>query len=156
REIPARSRLYEAVNGVLRWHKEGRPFMYAVDQIHGLWDERNLHHWCHTVPNAMIVAAALIYGAGDFTKTLGLAVSDGFDTDSNGAVAGAIAGAMSGRSGIPAHWRDALRGKLHSSVAGFECMALEELTRRTLAVRRGEIEPDERIKRRYDYRESFE
>ncbi len=155
REIPARSRLYEAVSEVLGWHGEGRPFSFAADQIHARYDEGNLHHWCHTVPNAMLVAAALLYGAGDFTKTLGFAVSDGFDTDSNGAVAGAIAGAIAGRSGIPAHWKEAFHGKLYSSVAGFECMAVEELARRTLLVQRGEIELDERVRHRYDYRESF-
>ncbi len=49
------------------------------------------HHWVHVLPNAALLAAALTHADGDFTRSIGNAVSGGWDTDSNGATAGSLA-----------------------------------------------------------------
>lgn len=55
--------------------------------ILGKYDENNQHHWCHTVSNAAIVAMGLLWGKKDFTYTMELCLTMGFDTDCNCATA---------------------------------------------------------------------
>ena len=49
--------------------------------------------------NAAIIAAALLWGDGDFERSVTLAVAAGCDTDSNGATVGSAAGALVGAEG---------------------------------------------------------
>ncbi|MCC7221996.1 MAG: ADP-ribosylglycohydrolase family protein, partial [Candidatus Contendobacter sp.] len=56
----------------------------------------------HTVP---VVAYAWFRHGGDFHATLTAVLDCGGDTDTTGAIVGAIAGAMGGEDSIPADWR---------------------------------------------------
>ena len=60
--------------------------------------------------NATVIAAALLWGEGDFTRTIGLAVEGGWDTDCNGATAGSAFGAMHCAGALPEHWTQPLGG----------------------------------------------
>ena len=102
REIPPRSRLHEAVERVIGWYEEKISWDEVEKRIHGEWNEWNQHHWCHTVSNAMIVTAAILWGEGDYGKSICQAVQIGFDTDCNGATVGSILGMMLGKEKIPA------------------------------------------------------
>jgi poly(ADP-ribose) glycohydrolase ARH3 len=66
-----------------------------------------------SVPAAIYAATAY----ADFEQAVGFAVRCGGDSDTIGAMAGAIAGARHGESGIPARWLDALengeKGRTH-------------------------------------------
>lgn len=59
----------------------------------------------HTVPVALY---AWLRHPGDFRAALTTALDCGGDTDSVGAVVGALAGCQGGASAIPAEWRDAI------------------------------------------------
>jgi len=54
------------------------------------------YSWIHTVNNAALVVAGLLWGDGDVARTIGLTVMGGWDTDSNGATAGSVAGVLAG------------------------------------------------------------
>ncbi|NJM10761.1 MAG: ADP-ribosylglycohydrolase family protein [Synechococcaceae cyanobacterium SM1_2_3] len=56
----------------------------------------------HTVP---VVAYAWFRHCGDFRQTLTTVLDCGGDTDTTGAIVGALAGATVGEAGIPAQWR---------------------------------------------------
>lgn len=88
--------------------------------------------WIHTVPNAAVITAGLLYGAGDFTSTISLTVRGGLDTDSNGATAGSVAGVLCGASAVPAHWTDPLEDRVRSAVFGFDGVRISELAERTV------------------------
>lgn len=61
---------------------------------------------CHIIPNAAVVILSLLYGGGDFSRTLCIAVMCGWDTDCNAGNAGAILGVLTGLPGIDAErWR---------------------------------------------------
>jgi ADP-ribosylglycohydrolase len=80
----------------------------------------------------MICALALLWGGGDFEKTLGIAVCAGFDTDCNGATTGCVIGMMAGAAKIPEKWKGPLNNKIKSGIDGFSLTEISELAERTL------------------------
>src|SRR5690606_33376520 len=106
-------------------------FEAVVDAI----EQRYGHlHWVHVLNNAALVVAALVYGAGDFERSITAVVSGGWDTDSNGATVGSITGALTGASGLPQRWTAPLRNRVTSTLSGFDGTGCAALARRTLAV----------------------
>ena len=84
--------------------------------IHSLTDEivdRVATHdyvYADLAPEAVSLAlAAVLFGDGDFVKTLLFAVNMGRDADTIAAMAGAITGAMVGFESIPEHWRNTMQ-----------------------------------------------
>jgi hypothetical protein len=59
--------------------------------------------------NGAYVVIGLLYGRGDFGRTLEIATRCGQDSDCNPASAGGILGTMLGYDGIPASWRDPVK-----------------------------------------------
>ena len=98
-ESPETSRLCEALGEVLSWRRDGVSQQEAFARIFARFDEKNSHDWCHTISNAMIVAACLLYGGGDYTRSVCMAVQAGFDTDCNGATVGSVLGMMGSKIG---------------------------------------------------------
>ena len=90
--------------------------------------------------NIGFVVLALLYGEGDFGRTLCLAVRCGDDTDCTAATAGAIMGIISGRKALPEKCCTPIGEKIITKcISGFGMPVpgtLSELTRRTVAVAR--------------------
>ena len=61
-----------------------------------------------------IVTAALLFGQGDFEKTIITAVHCGEDADCTAATAGAIIGLIKGESGLPDKWKKPLGHKIET------------------------------------------
>jgi hypothetical protein len=59
--------------------------------------------------NAAYVAIGLLYGGGDFARSMDIAVRCGQDSDCNPATVAGVLGVMKGYSGIPAFWLDPLK-----------------------------------------------
>ena len=55
---------------------------------------------CHIIPNAAVMVLAMLYGAGDFSKTLCICNMCGWDTDCNVGNVGCIMGVLCGLPGI--------------------------------------------------------
>jgi ADP-ribosylglycohydrolase len=133
-EIPGNSRLADGVLRVLSWKKGSVGWDTAIDRIHQEFNEENPHHWCHTIPNAMIVAAGLLYGEADFEKSIGIAVTAAFDTDCNGATVGSIMGMIQGANDLPGKWTDPLNNLIKSGVDGYGLVKISELAERTVSL----------------------
>jgi len=103
----------------------------AIDAIYA--DYGHLH-WVHVLNNSALLAFALTRSRGDFATAVTLAVSGGWDTDSTGATAGSICGALAGASALPGVWIDPLKNRLASSIPGFDGVGFDELARRTVAL----------------------
>ena len=132
-EIPHRSRLHQGVSDVLAWRAEGIELDTAIDRIHACWDAANRPHWCHVIPNAQIVAAALLWGEMNFTRTIASAVAAGFDTDCNGATAGSVLGVMlGGGEAIDGEWTAPLADTLRTEVAGHQNLRISQLVDKTV------------------------
>ena len=133
-EVPEKCRLRRDVEQVLRLHAEGASWDDVVETVHQAYEESNQHGWCHTNSNAMLVAAALLYGEKDFGKSLCLAVQPGFDTDCNGATVGSVVGMICGASRIPKEWTAPYGEKLQTGLDGYNLVTVETLVDKTLEV----------------------
>lgn len=131
-EIPYTSRLYEDVMSVINAFKAGISQQKCFDMIHNKYDEYTSHGWCHTISNAMIVAAALLYGRGDYGKSICMAVEAGFDTDCNGATVGSVLGLANGIQSIPEYWTKPIKDTLHTSIFGVNTVKISDRVKLTL------------------------
>ncbi|MFD8568371.1 ADP-ribosylglycohydrolase family protein [Streptomyces sp. NPDC059639] len=136
--VPSGSRYAEAIRfGIDTAAAEptGTPeaFEQVVDALHRRYAD---HHWVHVLPNAALLAAALTHADGDFAGSITRVVSGGWDTDSNGATAGSIAGLLAGDpAALPPSWTAPLKNRLATTVAGFDGIGFDELARLTLEAR---------------------
>jgi hypothetical protein len=97
--IDPNSRVSRIVKDVRRWHSEHaddwRATRQLLKQTHSKYDgqmrDRNGYEL-----NTGSTIAALLYGQGDFVKTLIAAFNFGWDADNNAATAGTILGVMKG------------------------------------------------------------
>ncbi|MFJ7586168.1 ADP-ribosylglycohydrolase family protein [Streptomyces sp. NPDC097617] len=127
--VPPRSRLAEAVRFGIRTAGQEADFDLVVDRLHARYGH---YHWVHSVPNTALIAAALTHADGDFTRSVCRAVSGGWDTDSNGATAGALAGLLAGSpDAVPHRWTAPLKNRLASSVPGFDGIGFDALAHLT-------------------------
>ena len=127
--VPPTSRLAAELRTVLDDFRAGLTWEQAVDGIDARWPRMS---WVHTINNAGALAAAILWGCGDFVSTVGLSVQAGLDTDSVGATAGSWAGAYLGLSALPAHLVDPLEDTCRSGVFGFGESSITAYAERTL------------------------
>lgn len=116
--IPTQSRFRESISIILKSFQEKRSLETVLAQLHNQYAENKIHHWCHVLPNAMIVASALLWGKQDWATSLHIVMTAGFDTDSNGATVGSLTGYRIGARNIPDYWKNALQNKIFSPVVG--------------------------------------
>lgn len=131
-EIPATSRLYKSITSVISDYENGVSQKDCFQKIHEAYDEYTDHGWCHTISNAMIVAAALLYGQGDFGRSVCMAVETGFDTDCNGATVGSVLGMAYGIDCIDSKWTAPLCDTLHTSIFGIGTVKISARAKATL------------------------
>ncbi|MBR5442470.1 MAG: ADP-ribosylglycohydrolase family protein [Clostridia bacterium] len=131
-QIPKKSRLYEAVTRIITDYKKGVSFDDCCKYIHSAYDEHTDHGWCHVISNAMIVAAALLYGEGDFGKSICMAVQTAFDTDCNGATVGSVLGMRGGIDCIPDYWKKPVNNKIHTSIFGVGTVDIQDAVDKTM------------------------
>ena len=131
-QIPYTSRLYERVSAVLDWYKSGMSSEECFNKIYEEWNDHNTFDWCHTISNAMIVATCLLYGQGDYSKSICMAVQAGFDTDCNGATVGSILGITNGIDGIDKKWIEPFNDTLQTTLFGYDMVKISEMAKKTL------------------------
>ena len=114
--IPQQSTFYQCIADVIRWHKE-----YPEDwhqtwfEIQKKWSEDKACPEGVFVPfnidaklNAAYVVMGLLYGNGDFTRTLEISTRAGQDSDCNPSTAGGVLATMIGYDKIPTYWKSSL------------------------------------------------
>jgi len=128
--IPKASRLRECVAHVISCFDQNISVAECLEMIHNRFSEYVPFYWFNELPNAMIVAYALLYGAGDFERTIGLAVEAGFDTDCNGATVGSLLGIRLGARCLPEAWITPLNDGVFTTVAGYGLLSIRDITKR--------------------------
>lgn len=114
--IPSQTTFYETITNVIQWHQD------YPDDWQQTWFEIQKH--CaedigcprgvfrpfniDARVNAAYVVLGLLYGGGDFGKTLSIATRAGQDSDCNPATAAGVLGVMLGYDQIPPFWKQGL------------------------------------------------
>ena len=129
--IPASSRLYAAIKGVIGKYESGMSKEDFMSDMRSRWNEEVGHNWCHTISNAEIVAAALLYGGGNYAESICYAVSFGFDTDCNGATVGSVLGVRDGLSRLPKQFTDRICDALESTLFGYGKVSVTDMAKKT-------------------------
>ncbi|QPP10757.1 ADP-ribosylglycohydrolase family protein [Streptomyces bathyalis] len=127
--VPPRSRLHEALSHVVRMHAEGATWESALAAVRAGYGH---YSWVHTVNNAAAVTAALLWSGDDFTSAVGKVVMSGWDTDSNGATVGSVAGILAGTAALPPHLIEPLHDRTRSALFGFDNSVISDLADRTV------------------------
>lgn len=114
--IPPKSKFRLCIEDVIRLHKQypedWRKCWFEIEKNHafeigcpeGVFNAFNID----ATINAAYVVIGLLYGEGDFFKTMDIATRAGQDSDCNPASAAGILGVMYGYSGIPDYWKPAI------------------------------------------------
>jgi hypothetical protein len=111
--IPAKSPYGLVIADVLAWSKQyPQDWKKVWHLLEDNWDIRDPCPDGALRPfnidaklNGAYIALGLLYGDGDFTKTLDVATRSGQDSDCNPASAGGILGVMLGYKAIPEEWK---------------------------------------------------
>lgn len=126
--IPKKSRLYSDILFAADVAENAE----SAEEIYRKLCERFRDMHCvHTNNNAAVCVASLIYGDGDFVKSVSTAVGAGWDTDCNGATVGSFMGALLGAKEIPEYLSKPLNDTLYSSILGFHPASIKECSQRT-------------------------
>lgn len=107
--IPAGSRVARAVKLAIECYDTKTAFQQAREII--VKDSSDLGFF-QAPGNLGFVILGLLYGEGDFGKSVALATNCGDDTDCTAGTVGAILGILKGRSGIPQNWIDPIGEKI--------------------------------------------
>ncbi|AHM63172.1 ADP-ribosylation/Crystallin J1 [Flammeovirgaceae bacterium 311] len=111
--IPEQSQFYQCINDVINWHQQyPNDWKQAWMEIERKWaadigcPDGVFHPFnIDAKVNAAYIVLGLLYGNGDYTKTLEISTRAGQDSDCNPSSAGGILGTMMGYSQIPAFWK---------------------------------------------------
>ena len=127
--IPKNSRLAEALNNVVAWSKKYRNWEDTWEQIiqnYGYLDR------AHTINNVALILLGVIYGQGDFEKSIAITVMSGVDADSTAATVGSLLGVMTGTKALPPKWVEPLNDRVESYVVGYHDSRISDLAKQTL------------------------
>ena len=111
--IPEQSDFYQCIADVIAWHKQyPNDWKQTWYEIQKKWSEEVACPDGVFAPfnidakvNAAYIIMGLLYGNGDYTKTLEISTRAGQDSDCNPSSAGGILGTMLGYSNIPEYWK---------------------------------------------------
>ena len=131
-QIPQTSRLYESIMNVLKDYEKGVSEEEALEKLNKKYNDRDGHDWCHTISNAIIVTIALLYRKGNYSKSICLAVENGFDTDCNGATVGSILGMRNGFEKLDKYWFEPMHGILDTSIFGIGKVEISSVIDKTM------------------------
>lgn len=126
--LPGRSRYAEVVRTVLGWWDTDRSSQFPQERIEMTFGQ---YHHVHVLKNTAVMIAGLLWGGETFLGGVETVISGGWDTDSNGATAGSILGALLGVEGIPPELMQPLGGRLETYVRGEPNPSLIDLVNRT-------------------------
>jgi len=130
-EIPYNCRLAKVVKQTLKWCEKDENWETTVNRILARFKGMSE---AHTLNNAALTVAGLIYGGNDFERTICLTVMSGLDTDCTAATAGSISGAILGIKKMPAKWKNPLGNKVETYLNGKHVFYSDTLVKRFMKV----------------------
>ncbi len=120
KEVPKASKYYAVAQVVKAFYKENPDdFRACRDMLERDWGYDKYLGVCHMIPNAGICILSMLYGKGDFNRTVEIATMCGWDTDCNAGNVGTVLGVMCGIEGLAERYRKPINDSIVlSSIAG--------------------------------------
>lgn len=115
--IPTQSQFYQCINDVIQWQQQypndwkatwfevQKKWASDIGCPDGVYSPFNID----AKVNAAYVVIGLLYGNGDFNKTMDIATRCGQDADCNPSSAAGVLGTLLGYNKIPNEWKDNLK-----------------------------------------------
>jgi ADP-ribosylglycohydrolase len=131
--IPEKSETAVAIRRAVEARKAGKDWQTAREEVIKVTEDLG---WFQAPRNVGFTMIGLLWGEGDFGKSICIAVNCGDDTDCTGATLGSILGLIGGTKAIPAKWREPIGEKIiNVAISGFEAPKdINTLTDKTLAM----------------------
>jgi hypothetical protein len=133
-EIPAECSLAVAIHETVALCAVSSDWQEAMNKlenyIYGL--SKHLMSPVHTINNACTCILALLFGTGEPTSAMSIAVMAGLDTDCNGATVGAISGTLAGGSRFNNSLSKKLNDRIVTRIPGMQDLAISDLAQRTV------------------------
>jgi len=101
-KIPQNCRVAQSVRTAVECFHKNQTWKEARERI--VKENRDLG-WFQAPGNIAFTIIGLLWGGGDFKKSMTIAINCGDDTDCTGATCGALMGIMGGTAAIPEDWR---------------------------------------------------
>jgi len=119
-QIPDHSIYAKVVNAVLDYYKKNNNWRDCYNMLVRDWGYDKYGGVCHIIPNAGVCALSMVYGNGDFARTVEIATMCGWDTDCNAGNVGTVLGVMCGIEGLPKKYRKPMNdGIILSGISGY-------------------------------------
>ena len=129
--IPKSSRVAQSAELAIAMYDKKADFRQARDAI--VENSKDLGSF-QAPANVAFVILGLLYGEGDYKKSMIHAINCGDDTDCTGATIGSIMGIMNGSKGVPSDWAEYIGDKIESIAVDLSYIhrpkSCTELTRR--------------------------
>ena len=116
KSIPKESNYHKCISDVIRWHKKNpKDWKSTWFEVEKKYDKDLIVPQGVFVPfnidatiNSAYVVIGLLYGEGNYTKTMEISTRCGQDSHCNPSTAGGILGTVLGYDKIPAYWKKGL------------------------------------------------
>lgn len=120
-QIPSDSTYARVADAVIQHHKKVPDhWRDCYEMLVRDWGYDKFPGVCHIIPNAGVCVLAMLYGEGDFARTVEIATMCGWDTDCNAGNVGTVLGVMCGINGLPPHYREPINdGIILSGISGY-------------------------------------
>ena len=114
--VPAKSTFYQCIADVIKWHSQyPNNWKKTWQEVENKWSSDlgcpdGVHRPFNIDAkiNAAYIVIGMLYGQGDYGKSIDISTRCGQDSDCNPASVGGILGTMMGYSNIPAHWKQGI------------------------------------------------
>lgn len=112
--IPQNCVIARLIRDIRAWRSQDNDWRKTRERIEKRYGYDSFGGGCHMVPNHALIILALVYGDGDFQKSLMIVNTAGWDTDCNSANVGCILGIRNGLAGIDTgpDWRGPVADRL--------------------------------------------
>ncbi|HSV86081.1 MAG TPA: ADP-ribosylglycohydrolase family protein [Levilinea sp.] len=113
--IPSDSIIYRLIADLRRWHKIDGDWRRTRQRIVEQYGYNDYIGNCHMVPNHALIILGLLYGEGDFQKSLMICNTSGWDTDCNSGNLGCLLGIRNGLSAFEGayDWRSPVADRIY-------------------------------------------
>ncbi len=94
--IPQDSSIFRLISDIEEWYSSEKDWKKTRQCIENRYGYQHYPGGCHIIPNHALIILSLLYGEGDFDKTMNIVNTAGWDTDCNSGNVGCLIGIRNG------------------------------------------------------------